>query len=120
MGPTLLALTENIGTQLLLRSRLQALGYRVTVLTTPAAFDRAVEAAVFDWILVDAAAVPRPRQRFIQHLRKHCREARMVWCGARPPRSAMAIQATFGRPLAYAELERYFAKWVPLHPLGGP
>ena len=113
MGPSVLVLTENISTQLLLASRLQALGYRVTALTTPAAFARAVEAAPFDWILLDAAGMPRPRQRFFHHLRKHCGRARIVWCGAEPPRSVIAVQATFGLPLAYAELERYFARWAP-------
>jgi len=112
MAPTMLALTENISTQLLLTSRLEALGYQVTALTTAATFDRAVEASGYDWILLDAAGVPRPRQRFLQHLRKHCGSARIVWCGAAPPTSALAIVVTFDRPLAYKELAQYFARWA--------
>jgi hypothetical protein len=113
MSLRVLALIENnIGTKLLLSTRLQTLGYQVTILSAPVAFREQVEADCFDWIILDEAAVPPGRRRFLEHLRRHRKEARLVWCGKALRRSDVAIAATFGKPLRYEEIARFFSGWA--------
>ena len=113
MGVRVLALIENnIGTKLLLATRLKTLGYKITILSTPVAFRKQVEADAFDWILLDEAALPPVRRRFLEHLRRHRKEARLVWCGKRPRWTSVPIAATFDKPLRYDDIERFFLRWV--------
>jgi DNA-binding NtrC family response regulator len=113
MSPTVLALIENsIGTKLILTSRLQSLGYEVTTLSDPDVFRSYVESRSYDWIILDAAAVPTGRGQFLRHLQRHYRGAHVVWCGPAPPASGPPIAATFAKPLRYDHISRFFAEWV--------
>ncbi len=113
MSPTILALIEDsIGTKLILTSRLQELGYAVTTLSDPNAFRNNIEARSFDWIILDAAAVPSGRGQLLKHLQRHYDGARLVWCGPPPPPSGLPIAATFTKPLKYEDISRFFAEWV--------
>lgn len=134
MARKILALIEdNIGTKLLLATRLKTLGYRVTILSAAVAFRERVEADSFDWIILDDAAVPPVRRRFLDHLQRHRKEARIVWCGKSPRRTKVPIAATFEKPLRYDEIERFFSHWtsdagsasnpreaIPRKPVGKP
>lgn len=113
MARKVLALIEdNIGTKLLLATRLKTLGYQVTILSAPVAFRKRVEADAFDWIILDDAALPPVRRRFLAHLRRHSKEARLVWCGKAPRWMSVPIEATFEKPLRYDDLERFFSRWA--------
>lgn len=113
MRRKVLALIEDsIGTKLLLATRLKALGYGITILSAPVAFRKQMEGDAFDWILLDEAAVPRVRRRFLEHLRRHRKEARIVWCGKSPRWTSVPIEATFDKPLRYNEIERFFSQWA--------
>jgi hypothetical protein len=113
MSPKVLALIEdNIGTKLLLATRLKTLGYRITILSAPVAFRQRVEADSFDWVILDDAVVPPVRRRFLEHLQRHRKNARIVWCGRSPRRTSVPIEATFEKPLRYDEIERFFSQWA--------
>jgi hypothetical protein len=104
---------DNIATKLLLATRLQALGCQITILSSPAAFKKQVELDDFDWILLDEAALPPVRQRFLDHLQRHRRAARLVWCGKTPRRMSVPIEVTFAKPLRYSEITGFFTRWMP-------
>ena len=134
MARKILAFIEdNIGTKLLLTTRLNALGYQLTILSTLVAFREQVEAEAFDWIILDAAALPTARRRFLDHLQRHCKAARLVWCGQAPRGRGVPVEATFEKPLRYDDIERFFTHWIsdfgdpcnargeiPWSPLGKP
>jgi hypothetical protein len=124
---------DNIGTKLLLATRLKELGYQTTILSAPVAFRERVEADSFDWIILDDAALPPVRRRFLDHLGRHRKEARIVWCGKSPRWTSVPLEATFEKPLRYDEIERFFSHWtsdvdgarnareeVPWKPVGKP
>ena len=114
MRAKVLALIEdNIGTKLLLSTRLGTLGYQITILSAPVVFRERVVAEDFDWIILDEAALPPVRQRFLEHLQRHRKEARIVWCGTSPRWTSVPIEATFAKPLRYNDIERFFSHWVP-------
>ena len=104
-----LALLENnIGIRLLLSTRLKALGFQPTIVSAPTAFREMVEADSFDWIILDAAVLPRARRGFLDHLQRQRKQARVVWCGDAPRRIALPIDATFDKPLRYDVIARFF------------
>lgn len=114
MRPKILALVENtIGTKLLLSTRLNALGYRVTILSAAESFRRRIEAEAFDWIILDEAAVRPVRRRLLEHVRRDRQGARIVWLGRPPQRWRIPIEASFSRPLHYAEIVAFFSRWAP-------
>ena len=113
MSPRILAFIENnIGMTLLLSSRLRTLGYQITILSALGAFRERVEADSFDWIILDDAALPTVRQQFLEHLKRHRKGARIVWCGTSPHRTSVPIEATFAKPLRYNDIERFFSHWA--------
>jgi hypothetical protein len=127
MNRTVLALVEDtIGTTLLLSTRFKILGYEAVILSSPVAFRKRIEADSFDWILLDAAALPLLRQRFVEQVNRLRNGARIVWCGPPPPHSSIPIEATFDKPLRYDEIQRFFSKWASpelcaaSHPRDGP
>ena len=110
MGPKVLALIENsIGVRLTLAARLTDLGCQVTVVTTPEEFGERIRGEVFDWIVLEDAAVPPPHHRFFAHLSDHRRGARVVWCGKVPRKAPVPLEAVFAKPLQYDEIERFFS-----------
>jgi hypothetical protein len=114
VGPRVLALLENsIGVKLLLLTRLKTLGYQATIMSSPAAFRERVAAEAFDWIILDGAALPSVRRRFLDHLQRHRGEARIVWCGKPPRRTRVPLETIFEKPLRYDEIERFFSRWTP-------
>lgn len=126
MRPKILALVENtIGTKLLLSTRLNALGYRVTILSAAESFRRRIEAEAFDWIILDEAAVRPVRRRLLEHVRRDRQGARIVWLGRPPQRWRIPIEASFSRPLHYAEIVAFFSEratrnaHLAAHPSGG-
>ena len=127
MGRKILALVENtIGTTLLLSTRFQALGYQAIILSSPVAFRKRIEADTFDWIILDAAAMPLFQRRFVTQIDRLRKQARIVWCGKPVLQSSLPIEAIFEKPLRYDEIQRFFsARSSPeLHaassPKGGP
>ena len=113
MGVRVLALIEdNIGTKLLLATRLETLGYQLTILSASVAFRKQMESDAFDWIILDDAAVPLVRRRFLDHLQRHRKKARIVWCGKAPRRTSVRIEATFEKPIRYNDIERFFSRWA--------
>lgn len=111
MGRKILALIENnIGTRLLLTTRLGALGYQVIALTAPDSFMRRIRGEAFDWIVLDETAVRPVRRHLAEELRQHQPGARIVWLGRSPQRWPVPIEATFVKPLRYEELVRFFAR----------
>jgi hypothetical protein len=117
VGPRVLALLENsIGVKLLLLTRLKTLGYQATIMSSPAAFREQVAADAFDWIILDDAALPPARRRFLDYLQRHRREARIVWCGKPPRRTRVPIETIFEKPLRYDEIERFFSRWTSPDP----
>ena len=133
MARVLGLIEDNIGMRLLLATRLKGLGYQVTILSAPVAFRERLEVDSFDWIILDAAALPPVRRRFLDHLRRHRKGARVVWCGKSPHWTSVPLEATFEKPLRYDEIERFFSHWtsdpvsvsdvvdvIPWKPVGGP
>ena len=113
MGLKVLALIEsNIGMRYTLDNRLTALGFQVTILTAPAAFEERLASEAFDWIILDAATLRPVGRRFLDHLRRHRKEARVVWCGKAPAWTGALLEATFEKPLRYDEIERFFSQWT--------
>jgi hypothetical protein len=113
MGLKVLALIEsNIGMRYTLDTRLTALGFQVTILTAPAAFEERLASEAFDWIILDAVALRPLGRRFLDHLRRHRKEARVVWCGKSPRWTSVPLEATFEKPLRYNEIERFFSQWT--------
>ena len=114
MGLKVLALIEsNIGMRYTLDTRLTALGFQVTILTAPAAFEERLASEAFDWIILDAVALRSVGRKFLDHLRRHRKEARVVWCGKSRPGTSVPLEATFEKPLRYDEIERFFSQWTP-------
>ncbi|HSB78475.1 MAG TPA: hypothetical protein VLM91_06790 [Candidatus Methylomirabilis sp.] len=112
MDRKILALVENtIGTRLLLSTRFKVLGYKAVIMSSPVAFQKRIEADSFDWILLDAAAMPLLRRRFVERVSRFRKGARIVWCGTCAPRSSLPIEATFTKPLQYGEISRFFSQW---------
>jgi hypothetical protein len=113
MGPKVLALIEsNIGMRYTLDTRLTALGFQVTILTAPAAFEKRLASEAFDWIILDAATMQPHRRRFLERLDDRRKGARVVWCG-KPPRNApVRFEAIFNKPLRYDAVGRFFARWA--------
>lgn len=121
MKQKVLALIENtIGTSLLLSTRLKLLGYKVTIVFSPFAFRKRIEADSFDWIILDAAALPLLRQRFVEYVARRCKGARVVWCGESPPQPSLLIEARFAKPLQYNEISRFFSQWTGASPPNAP
>lgn len=119
MRPKILALIEDtIGTKLLLSTRLGTLGYELTILSAPIVFRRQVEAGASDWIILDEAALPPVRQRFLDHLQRHRGEAHLVWFGKTPCVTRVPIEVTFDQPLHYDDIERFFSRWRSPEPPG--
>ncbi len=109
MGQRILALIEpTIGIQLLLSARLRALGYDVILSPTPRAFSELAEAESFDWILLDADAVPVQFQPFARRVARCRKAAHIAWLGDSAPRSPLAIDAVFRKPLQYDQIDRFF------------
>jgi hypothetical protein len=114
VNPKVLALIENnIAMELLLETRLKGLGYQVTILSAPVIFQKHLEAESFDWIILDEASVPPDHRRFLEHLQRHRKEARLVWCGKIPRWTSLAIEATFKKPLRYDAIGHYFSERIP-------
>ncbi|HSB70031.1 MAG TPA: hypothetical protein VLT62_11915 [Candidatus Methylomirabilis sp.] len=119
MGRKILALVENtIGTRLLLSTRFKVLGYQAIITSSAVAFRKRIEADSFDWIVLDAAAVPSLRRRFVEQVSRFRRRARIVWCGQSPPRSSLPIEAIFDKPLQYEAISRFFSQWGAPRPPG--
>ncbi len=107
-GNVLAFVENNIAMRLLITSRLSALGYHVTVVSTLRAFRRHFEAQPFDWLILHEAAFGGKPDHF-DRLARHRRGARIVWLG-RPPRERdLPIAARFATPLVYGEITRYFS-----------
>lgn len=117
MALKVLALVENnIGTKLLVSTRLNALGYQVTVLSAAEAFRKRIEAEAFDWLILDEAAARSARRRLLEHVARHREGARIAWLG-RPPRgSPVPIEAVFVKPLHYSQIVRFFSEWPARDP----
>lgn len=112
MNRKIVALVENtIGTRLLLSTRFKVLGYKAIIMWSPVAFRKRIEADSFDWIILDAAAVPLLRRRFLKQISRLRKGARIVWCGTPPQQSSLPIEATFEKPLQYEEISRFFSQW---------
>lgn len=117
MEREILAFMENsIGPKLLLSTRLNALGYVVTVVSAPDRFRKRIESEAFDWLILDEAAWRLDRARLLEQLARLRGTARIVWLG-QPPRSArVPTDAIFHKPLDYGEIVRFFSRQASVNP----
>jgi CheY-like chemotaxis protein len=111
-GKVLALIENNIAMRLLLTSRLSALGYHVTVVSSPRAFQRQIEAGPWDWLLLDQAVLGRARDLLVQ-LARHRHGASIVWLGRPPRQRRLRIEAVFATPLVYGEIAEYFSMQEP-------
>jgi DNA-binding NtrC family response regulator len=107
-GKVLALIENNIAMRLLLTSRLSALGYHVTVVSSPQAFRRQIEAQPFDWLILHEAALVGAPDLLTRTAQQH--EARIVWLGRAPRQRELPIAARFATPLVYGEIARYFSQ----------
>lgn len=122
MKEKVLAFVENnIATRLLLASHLSALGFHVTLVSSPRAFRRHLAAEPFDWLVLDEATLGGARDLLLG-IAQHGHGARIVWLGRPPRQRRVPIEAVFATPLRYDEIARFFSRWAPrdAHRPGGP
>ncbi|HSB78815.1 MAG TPA: hypothetical protein VLM91_08510 [Candidatus Methylomirabilis sp.] len=113
MNDNVLAFIENnIATRLLLASRLSALGYHLTVVSSPRAFRQHLEAEKCDWVVLDQAALGRARD-LLAWLTRHRHGASIVWLGRPPRQPHLPIEVVFATPLVFGEIARYFSQQKP-------
>ncbi len=111
MGTKILAVLENsIGPRLLLPTRLAALGYSVTVLSSPVEASRRIGTETFDWLILDEAAAWPEAECLLKELPRRHRTARIVWLGRLPSRTRVPVEASFAKPLDYGEIVRFFSQ----------
>lgn len=106
----ILALLENsIGPNLLLPTRLGALGYAVTVLSSAHEATRRLGSETFDWLILDEAVWRTQGRRLLRSLARQRAPVRIVWLGVPPAGTRVPIQAVFPKPLDYEGIARFFS-----------
>lgn len=120
-GDVLAFIENNIAMRLLLASRLSALGFHVTVVSSPRDLRWHLVAEPFDWLVLDEAALGGA-QDLLLGIAQHGHGARIVWLGRPPRQRDLPIAAVFATPLWYDEITRFFSRWAPrnAHRPGGP
>lgn len=108
-GKILVFMENSIGPQLLLTGRLQALGYAVTVVSTPDGARKRIRAEFFDWLILDETATQAEAGSLLEEVARRQKPCRIVWLGFPPRRAGVRIEAVFDKPLDYGKIARFFS-----------
>lgn len=108
-GKILALIENNIGTRLVLPSHMEGLGYRLDLCCAPELFWERLEADRYDWVIVDAAALPCAERRALKRLARHRKEARILWFGRPPRRSRVPVEASVVKPSVCDGIVAFFS-----------